>query len=191
MDLDFGGGVALSHLARESRHGLQLGQCPPFGIVAERSYRALHLINDIGVAPVGMESKVARAGARRYFGPWRIVGSQSASWRIEPIDKKLVESQIGGHGKAIGRIEVDGVGMRPFLPVRIDTRTLVLDKRGGWTQPAVVRDRKHRHTAAAVVGNQDVLAGAVHGDVAWSGAFGRLLVHELQFPRSRLDLKRT
>src|SRR5947199_157487 len=68
----------------------------------------------------------------------------------------------------------------PLLPVRVDTRPMMLDDRAGRRQAAVQPDRERRHAAAAVVGDERVPPSLVDGHVARRRTPGSLLVEEIQ-----------
>jgi hypothetical protein len=64
---------------------------------------------------------------------------------------------------------------------------VVLNKgRHGLHRP-VRSQRKHSETAAAVIGDQGVLAAAINFHVTWAGPSGWLLVQERQFPGGRVN----
>ena len=106
----------------------------------------------------------------------RIVGRQLAVDRVELVDKHPVEAEIGDHGEAVRLVEVDRVGMRGALPLRVENLALVLDEIRGGPELAVGPDRQHGHAAAAVVGHEHVLARGVDHQVARPVADRRLLV---------------
>src|SRR5439155_17481251 len=82
----------------------------------------------------------------------------------------------------VGRVQVDGVGVRRLLAVGVDALALVLDEGAGGLQAAVLGDWQTADAAAAVVGRQHALALLVHDQVARAVAAGALLVDELQRP---------
>ncbi len=51
----------------------------------------------------------------------RIVRRELAVRSVEAIDQQFVEPQIGGDCEPITGVDVDRMGVRPFLPLRIDT----------------------------------------------------------------------
>ncbi len=66
----------------------------------------------------------------------------------------------------------------------------MLNERRGFPQLAVCFDGKHRHAAAAIIGDQHILACPIHTHVAWPGAFGRHRVQQGQLARLGLDAER-
>ena len=89
------------------------------GIVTHCGDRRFHFVDDVGKAAVGMESEMPRAGTGRQRNPSRIVGRELARGRIEAEDENLVQPQICGEGKAVGRIDIDRVRVGTFLAPRI------------------------------------------------------------------------
>ena len=65
------------------------------------------------------------------------------------------------------------------LTLRIDARALVLDEVAGLLDTAVVPQRHHADTAAAVIGGQDEAPGSVDGKVTGAAA-GRGAVEDLE-----------
>src|SRR6266446_5678401 len=77
--------------------------------------------------------------------------------------------------------------LRAFLPLRIDTRSLVLDRGARRPQPAILLSGQRRDAAAAVIGHQHCLARAVNDQVARAVAFRGLLVQEREVSAGRVD----
>ena len=96
--------------------------------------------------------------------------------RVELVDEDPVEAEVGDDGEAIGLVEVDRVGVRAPLPLGVEDLARVLDEVRSRAELAVGPDRQHGHAAAAVVGDEDVLARGVDHQVARPVADRRLLV---------------
>src|SRR5207248_9218042 len=111
--------------------------------------------------------------------------------RVKTIDQHLVEAEIGGKGEAIGGVEVDGVGMRPCLPILVYARAAMLHDNGRFAQRAVFANRQHADAAAAVVCREDILAALVNDEVTWSGTARGLLIEQLQIAGCGVDGKST
>ena len=83
-------------------------------------------------------------------------------------------------------IEVGAVGVRRFLPLFVDAAARVLDDL--WlAQPAVRCHRQHRDGTAAVVGDEQVTAGAIEGQMAGRPAHRGLLVDQRQPAGGAID----
>ena len=79
------------------------------------------------------------------------------------------------------------MGVRTALSVGVDAVSLVLHHVACLTQSPVGQNRKHRHTAPAIVGHQHVSAGLVEAQVARPRALGRLMVQQGQLAGFRGD----
>src|SRR5690606_35699385 len=88
---------------------------------------------------------------------------------------------------ATAGIEVDGVGMRRLLAGPVDARAFVLDDGSGRAQAPVRFDRERGHTAARVIGRQDITARGIDDEMTRRSAVGSLLVQERQISRVALD----
>ena len=103
-----------------------------------------------------------------------LLRGQFAGVVIDGIDHDLVEAEVGGEGVfAIGGDE-EGVGVRLFLPRRIDRGALVLYEVGGFAERSIRVDGQDGDAAAAVVGDKGVAAGGIDIDVAGAAANRRL-----------------
>src|SRR5687767_13184357 len=115
-----------------------------------------------------------RARPWLHTGKWRIIRRQRPIL-AEPIDQQLVEAKISGHRKVIRLVDVDGMPVRLLLPLRVDALALVLHEGGDLAKRTVGLDGNGRHTAAAIVGGQHVLARPIDDEMAWTVAARRLL----------------
>ena len=98
----------------------------------------------------------------------------------EAVDEDLIHPQVRAERELAGRINGDRVGVRPFLALRVDARSVMLvDITGGVESPGLI-DRQDGDTAARVIRHQDVAAGRVDGEVAGIGAVRRLAIDEGQ-----------
>src|SRR4026207_222683 len=84
----------------------------------------------------------------------------SRKW-VEPVDHYLVATEIGGHRKAIGTVELDTVCVWCFL-LFAWTRTFVLFDVDCRTETSVALNRQHCNVPAGVVRQQQTLAALVH-----------------------------
>src|SRR5262249_52952673 len=116
------------------------------------------------------ECKVSRTGSAGGLGRRWVVWRQGALVRVELVDEELVQAEVGGHGEAVGGIDVDRVAVWTLLPARVSALAPMLDERGCFLQLPVCVDGQHRNAAAAVVGDQNVLASAIDNEVARAGA---------------------
>src|SRR5580700_3697843 len=117
------------------------------------------------------------------------VGSEGSLRGIEGIDQQMIESKVGGHGKAIVRRERDRVGVRSRLPLRIYARAFVLHERRSFPQSSVLQHREHGHASRGVVGNQGVPPRPVKSDMSWGRSSRRDLVQERKLPGFGLNGK--
>src|ERR1700676_810760 len=92
--------------------------------------------------------------------------SQSSPARIEAINQQLIKAEICDNHKAIVRRERNSVSVRPFLPLGIYARTLVLNKRRSLAYPAVCHHGQHRHATQSVIRDQRVLASSIKSNVS-------------------------
>src|SRR5579864_7701629 len=79
--------------------------------------------------------------------------------------------------------------VRPLLPLRVHARSMMLDKRGCFSQSAVRVDWQGSDAAAIVIGYQNPFPGPVDHDVGWSIAFRRHAIQECQMACSSIDRK--
>src|SRR5207237_1392421 len=129
----------------------------------------------------------ARPGAGRDCNLGRIVRRQRSLRGIEAIDENPVESEVGREGELARRVEIDRVRVRFLLARRVDARSLVLNEAGRLAEFAVLADGQGRHAAAAVVGDECILALPVECDVTRTAALGRLLIEQGQVAGLRVD----
>jgi len=100
---------------------------------------------------------------------------------VEGVGKHAVDAEVGDKGEAVVGRKIDAVSVRGFLAGGVYARAGVLDD-GAEGAEATVRLEAHGgRAAAAVVGDEEGLAGGVHDDVARAGVAGGLLVEEFEF----------
>jgi len=80
--------------------------------------------------------------------------------------------------------------VRFLLAIRIGAGPGVLNERARGLEAAIAIDWQAGDRAAAVVGDQNILARAIDIDVAWAVADRRLLIQRRQRARGRVDRKR-
>ncbi len=90
--------------------------------------------------------------------------------RVKTIDQQPIEPEVCGDCEPIVSAGLDPVRVRTFLALRIPTHTSVLDKGGGLPEMALFGDREYGQAPPRVVGDQNVVAGLVKGDIARVGA---------------------
>src|SRR5262245_57681988 len=129
-----------------------------------------------------MEGKVSRGRPGADLDGRRVVGRQCPLGRVDAVDEDLVQASVRDESEAVGGVEVDGVGQWPLLGVVPG----VLDQRRRRAEAAVFLDRYATGVAAAVVGDQHVLALLVHGDKTRSWSARRLLVEQPQVAALRV-----
>jgi len=127
MDPDFGGVARDRAAVRQGGHGLQLSEHAIRRVIPIGYDGRIEFIDQIGKPACGMKSEMpgSCSGGNRY--EWRLLGLQRCAVCVIGVDQNLIHAQVGGKGKAIGGIEVDRMGMRPSLTLRIDARSRVLD----------------------------------------------------------------
>src|SRR5258708_7131861 len=79
--------------------------------------------------------------------------------------------------------------MRALLPLRVDARTMVLNRNTGFTQTAVGLNRQHGYPAAAVISYQHAFAVALQRNMARPRPTRSLLVQQRQLPRPLVHTK--
>src|ERR1043166_1895074 len=132
---------------------------------------------------------MSRAGTGRDRSRWRVVGGQCGVFRIEAIDKDLVQTEITRKGKAVDEVGVDAMRVRSSLTLQVHARTGVLNC-GGWrAKTSVLAYRQRRDAAAAVVRHQHAAAFGVHRQVTRAEATRRLLVERSELARLWRDEK--
>ena len=112
MHLDLGGAVSLHRAVRECRNRLQFREHTAFGIVGKRGEGARDLIDNVRVLSVWMKREMARARTGGNFRERRIIGRQLPLFRVEAVNKQLVESEVGGDGESVVGIDVDRMRVR-------------------------------------------------------------------------------
>ncbi len=137
-----------------------------------------------------MNREMARSGARRHRGKRRIVRDERSLFGVEAVHQHLVEPEVGDVREAIGGIDIDGVGVRCLLPLRVDARSRVLDEGRRRLQRAVCPDRHNRDASSTVIGNEHVAAGLVHHEVGRAASDRRLLIECSQPARVPVDGER-
>ena len=175
---------------RQSGERLTFRQSSPPRVPGEGDDRAGHLVDEVDVAPGGLEGEVARPGAGSNLGERRIVRLQRAVLRVEAIDEDLVETEIGHEGEAIGRVDPDAVRVGLCLALGIDAAALMLDRGGALAEAPIRVEPDDRDAAALVVGDQDIAVRRIERDVARVGAPARLLVDQREAARLRIDAER-
>ena len=143
----------------------------------------------IGEAARGMKGEVPRARAGRDHGGRRIVRRELSGRRVEAIDEDAVGSQVGREGEAIGRVDVDRMGVRAFLPLPIGPLAVMGDDGTGRLQAARLVDGEHGDRPPFVVGDEDILSRFVDDQVAGPGPLGGLLVEPGEVARRLVDGK--
>jgi hypothetical protein len=106
------------------------------------------------------------------FGEGRIVGRERTLGAIEFINESLVQAEIIDDGETIVGRHVDGVRVRRFLALGIESVAGVLNEGGSFSELAVVENRKYRDASAGVVGDQNEFSRSVDHQVARVGAAG-------------------
>src|SRR5208283_5524280 len=83
--------------------------------------------------------------------------------------------------------QIDRMGVRALLALRIGPMTGVLHESRSLAQSAVFEHRKRGHAAAGVVCHEYILSSFVHGNVTGVRSPGRNLVQESQFAGCAID----
>ena len=175
-DRDLGGVGLRGKAGGDGRERLQFRGRTRRGVVRERRDRGLHLVDDVQVAPVGMEGGVTRPCPGREPGRPRLVGREAARGRVEPVDEHLVEAQVGDERESIRLVEAHPVRVGALLASRVRSMPLVLHERRGRAQAAVGLNGQHGDAAPAVVRDEDEAAPGIEREVARRAAAGGLLV---------------
>src|SRR5262245_17871666 len=106
MDLDFGGAVSRNRSAGQRADGLKLGQNPSVRIIVEGRGRAENFIDHVGIFSIRMKGEVTWTRAGRQLGGRRIIRRERPVRWIETINQEFVQTEIGGHGKAVFPVQV-------------------------------------------------------------------------------------
>src|SRR5581483_9896072 len=113
MDLDLCPVACAGKPLGQSGNGLQILQSTVLGIVAERADRRVQFVDRVSIAAVRMKSEMpgpsAGSNARRLW----LIRCERPLGLVETIDKNFVEPKVCDGSKAVTRIEVDRVGVRP------------------------------------------------------------------------------
>src|ERR1017187_541924 len=89
-----------------------------------------------------------------------------ARFRVKPVDKDLVESEIGHEREPVGRVDDDRMRARLRLPLRVHPVARVLIKRRPITQRAVGVERKHGQISPVIVCRKHEASCPVETDIA-------------------------
>ena len=106
------------------------------------------------------------------------------------MDIQLVSSKIGRNGIFARGIKIDAMRVWPFLPLRIDTLTFVLNGRVTCSQTTVILHGKTDHISTDIVRYKDVFSVVVNHKVARSATERRLLIQLFQIGRLWVNLTR-
>ena len=131
------------------------------GVEVEHRHGEIELVDAVGMATIGMEGEVPRAGACSHGG--RPVGPNRCLPGIESVDEDLVDAEVADDGKAAVRGGVDRMPVGTLLAGGIDALSLVLDEpcrspRHRRPEPTIGLDSEAHRAPAAVVGRQHCLA---------------------------------
>ena len=129
---------------------------------------------------------MARAASSLHRGERRRVRRQPPRRIVQAVDHHLVDAEIAGEEVAERGIEVGAVRVRRFLPLLVDAAARVLHD-GRLAQPAVSRHRQHRDGAAAVVGDEQMTAGSIEGQMAGRSSHRRLSIDQRQPAGGAID----
>ena len=122
---------------------------------------------------------MTRAGPGLQTSPTGGCREKLALLIIEPIYHHPVETEIRCVRIPAGRVEDNGVCMRPLLP-GLHARSLVLNDIGCPPEAPVTADRQNRETASRVVGHQHESPGRIDRKVARIGTMRRTPVQQPQ-----------
>ena len=147
---------------------MYFGQGAGSGVVVEGGYCAVQFVDDVSLFGVWGEGEVSRACAGFQVCRGWVVGGYRSIFGIESVNVDLVDSEVCNVDVAVVRAWVYRVGVGAFLTSFVNARAFMLGESGGFGEPAIGLDWDYRGAAAAVVGDEDVFAGAVDIDVAWT-----------------------
>src|SRR5712692_8029871 len=126
MNLYFGSRVASLEILGERGDGLERLENTALAIVAQGRHRGVELVDHVGVSAVGMEREMSGTSSPSNRHRRGVIGSQGSHGLVVAVDEELIEAKIGDDRKAVGGVEVDRVGVGPFLAVPIGAGSLVL-----------------------------------------------------------------
>src|SRR5882724_13603583 len=131
----------------------------------------------------------ARASLQLYKGG--LIGCNRAGGRVEMVEQHFVQAEIGNQQKAIVGRGFYPVSVRAFLAFFVGAEGAgVLHERGVFAELTVRENGKDYDISGAVVGNENVFAGAIEGDVAGICAERWELIERDQFFVGSVDGKR-
>src|SRR5580693_10043272 len=134
----------------------------------------------------GIEYKVSWPSAR-HGSHDLCIAAQGSARRIESVHQQLIEPQVRDNHKMIVGREHRGVSVRSLLALFIHARSFMLDERRGFTEAAVLQQRKYGDVSAIVIGNQRVFAAAIQRDVRRPFSTLRNLIQQRKLPSFPLD----
>src|SRR6266852_2941017 len=109
---------------------------------------------------------------------------------VEVKDRELVQAKVRLNHKAIVRGDPNPVGMRPFLPLLVHARAVVLHKTGGFSQTSILMHGKASNASAAVVRHQNIFPGLVQRNMTGPTAAAGYLIEQLKRAAAMIDGKR-
>src|ERR1700733_60903 len=115
------------------------------------------------------------------------IATQSSPRRIEAVHQQLIEPQVRNNYKTIVGRECRSVSVRPLLAFLIHTRSFVLHERRGFTEAAILLQRKYGDVSAIVIGNQYVSAAAIQRNVRRPFSTRRHLIQQRKLASFPLD----
>src|SRR5580692_11420286 len=137
----------------------------------------------------GIEYKVSWPSARHgSHDLW--IAAQGSARRIESVHQQLIEPQVRDNHKMIVGRKHRGVSVRPLLALFIHARSFMLDERRGFTEAAVLQQRKYGDASAIVIGNQRVFPAAIQRNVRGPFAARWNLIQKRELRGLRLDGER-
>src|SRR5712692_4125255 len=136
-----------------------------------------------------MKRKMARpgSGVDLYKG---VDGREVPIAGVEVKDRELVQAKVRLNHKAIVRGDPNPVGMRPFLPLLVHARAVVLHKTGGFAQTSIFTHGKTRDASSAVIRHQNIFSRFVQRNMARPTATAAYLVEQLKRAAAVIDSKR-
>lgn len=196
---DLGAEIAAGESRRQAGDGLPRGQPALVRIVVEEDHGGAFLLDRVEPAPVWMEGEMPRPVSRRQRDRGGIVGDQLSGRVVEFPDKDLIQPQIDRQNEASCGIGLDHVRVGLIMPAEGEAawgrvgglggadRSRVFPDVGGGAEAAVGQNRKHRHGAAEVVGDQNELSGRMHAEMGRPLAAGRDGVEQSRLPVRRME----
>ncbi len=177
--MDVSGAVAffVYDLRSRSSDPMRLFKFAVNRVVVVRANRQANFVYRKPRFAIRMEGEVPRSLTRAGVGRCVFVEIYLPSFVVDVVDQNLVEAKVTDDESSVRRIDRHRVSVRlPLSGRNYVAPSDVLMEVARLVQAPVLIDREHRHTAAGVVGDEEVLASLLNDQMARTRTLRRLLV---------------